>query len=266
MEPGIYNDMSNEAYHGIPDVLHASGIKLFTGKTPAHFHEQANHKSESTPAMVIGSATHTAVLEPGLYPKEVAVMPQMDRRTKAGKAQYALFEANSKGKIIVSEYDHSNIQRMATSVRSHKTASRLLQNGIAESSVFWEDPAYGFLCAIRPDWYPGNGIIVDLKTCEDASPEGFQRAAFKFGYHIQAAWYLEGMGQATKKIHDKFIFICVEKKSPYAVAVYEADNDFINYGKAEIDMVRFEYSECLASGIWPAYNEGVLSLSLPKWA
>jgi hypothetical protein len=48
---------------------------------------------------------------------------------------------------------------------------------MAEMSGFWSDPETGLGCKCRPDWLAmADGIvtgIVDVKTCVDASAEGF---------------------------------------------------------------------------------------------
>ena len=53
-------------------------------------------RNEPTPAMIMGSAVHSAVLEPDLFPTEYVMGPQgLNMRTNAGKAEFAAFEAAS---------------------------------------------------------------------------------------------------------------------------------------------------------------------------
>ena len=89
-EPGVY-DLSNEDYHE-QNALNKSGI-VQLAKSPAHFHEWYHAANEEpTKAMVIGTAIHTAILEPDKYDQSIIIAPQVDRRTKDGKAEWATFE------------------------------------------------------------------------------------------------------------------------------------------------------------------------------
>lgn len=64
-EPGIYK-LSNEEYHD-QEALNKSGLVQLS-KSPAHFNEWYNAPNEEpTNAMVIGTATHTAILEPDTH-------------------------------------------------------------------------------------------------------------------------------------------------------------------------------------------------------
>lgn len=89
MKPGIYQDISNEDYHNSPEcnALSAGGIKSIL-KTPAHF-KAAQTGNSPTPAMIFGSAAHSYILTPQLG--EVVQAPDINRRTKAGKEEWAEF-------------------------------------------------------------------------------------------------------------------------------------------------------------------------------
>jgi hypothetical protein len=121
---------------------------------------------------------------------------------------------------------------MGRTVLRHPAAAMLLGlPGKAETTHMWTDASTGLECKCRPDWLTDDGsIVVDLKTTKDASPRGFKQSVANYRYHVQAAWYLHGLEQATGKRPDQFIFICVESTAPYAVAVYAADAEMIERG------------------------------------
>ena len=122
------------------------------------------------------------------------------------------------------------------------------------------------MCKIRPDKLPGNGICVDIKTTDDASPEGFSKSCANYGYHIQAAFYLEGLTRITGEQHDTFVFIAVEKTPPYGIGVYYASHDFIAKGRELMGKALDIYSECLKTNLWPCYSAEAKELNLPRWA
>lgn len=263
-EPGIY-EMSNEEYHA-QEALNKSGL-VQLAKSPAHYltWEQAQEE-EPTKAMVIGTAVHTAVLEPDKYDQSIIIAPQIDKRTKAGKAEWALFQEEAKGKIILTEDEATAIEGMKASVYDNIVAYDLLLEGAAEQSIFFKDPVHNFLCKVRPDWYTSDKEVVDIKTCLDAGYDGFSRAIANFKYHWQAFFYLNGLTAATGVEHNKFIFIAVEKDPPYAMAVYEATKDMLKRAEQQIAPLLDVYAECLKTDVWPGYYDELQYIELPRWA
>jgi len=223
---------------------------------------------EPTPAMVIGSALHTHVLELDTWDDRYVTCPDgIDRRTKQGKAEWESFSAASNGRTVLSKADAELVMKMGQAIYAHPAAAFLLQRpGQAERSYFWTDEATELECKCRPDWMTNDGqLIVDLKTTEDASPAGFRKSVANFRYHVQAAWYLDGLERATGQRPEQFIFICVEKKPPHAVAVYAASTEMIAAGErtAETDLARLAL--CKQTGEWPGYSNQIETIDLPPW-
>ena len=61
----------------------ASGIKEFI-KSPAHYRQWQTGEREVTPAMKLGTAVHTCVLEPDMFAKHYT-WTDLDKRTKEFK-------------------------------------------------------------------------------------------------------------------------------------------------------------------------------------
>ena len=269
MQPGIYTSLSNGAYHASAGIS-KSGLALMR-KTPAHYAAKYIYDrvdDEPSKAMVIGSAFHTLVLEPDKFSREYATAPKVDKRTKAGKAEFEQFSLENAGKTLIDREDLDTITEMSRSIRAHTGASSLLElAGIAEESFYWIDEQTGHLCKCRSDWrIPDMRVIVDLKSTDDASPEGFARSIYKYTYHIQAAWYMGGISQTLADPHRTFIFIAVEKTAPYAVACYKLDADSIDMGRREADSLMRQYAWCKEHDIWPAYPDEIQEILLPRWA
>ena len=223
---------------------------------------------EPTPAMLMGTAVHTHVLELKQWDERYVTAPEaIDRRTKAGKEAWAAFEAEAAGRTVISRADADLVMAIGRAVHGHPAAAALLSwEGQAETTHMWTDAATGLECKCRPDWLTSDGsLIVDLKTTEDASPAGFRKSIASWRYHVQAAWYLHGLEQATGRRPDQFIFICVEKKPPHAVAVYAADAEMVatGYDTAMRDLEVL--ATCKQAGAWPGYSEQIELISLPPW-
>lgn len=214
-------------------------------------------RPEPTPAMLFGTALHCAVLEPARFAVDYAVL-EGDRRTSVGKAAYA--ELQARGATVISRADSDAISTMVKAVRHHPVASKLLRDGRAEQSVFWNDPVTGLQCKCRPDWWTENGTLLDIKTTEDASPAGFARSMAAYRYHVQAAHYMAGV-QA-----ERFLFLAIEKKAPYAVAIYELDAESLDIGRRLRMRDLQTFASCDEFGVWPGYAQDIQLITLPKWA
>ena len=250
--------ISNADYHADPAVS-ASHLKTVM-QSPYHYWSRYLDPDRvamvPTAAMRLGSLTHCAVLEPDELTKRYQLAP--DRRTKEGKA--AVVEMAAAGIEAVSEADLAQALQMADAVRSNSTAALLLSNGAAETSHWWDDVATGMRCKCRPDWFDGE-LIVDLKTCVDASPAGFGKSVAAFHYQLQAAHYLAGT------LAKRFIFAAVEKNYPFGIGVYELDAHALIHGSIARHNALQRIQDCRAIGEWPGYTDGgIQTLQLPGWA
>jgi exodeoxyribonuclease VIII len=218
---------------------------------------------EPTPAMVFGTLFHWIVLEPEKFNSRVVVW---EGDAKRGK-EWTSFKEEAGDKNIITTGERDQLLSMKNSVYNSKIAWSAISGAEYEKSIFWPDPTYGVTCKVRPDVIKqGLYLISDLKTAEDASPEGFSRAAANFGYDIQAAFYIAGARAMTGNHYRDFIFIVVEKKPPYACAVYRASQEMLDAGRVKIGEVLPRYAECLDKDVWPGYGDGIQDLYLPRWA
>ena len=214
--------------------------------------------------MRIGSLFHGLILEPEMV--KIAVAPQCDKRTKEGKYLWEIFCSENVGAEIVTAEEGEMLSGMCASVRTHPAASALLSaSGIAEGSAYWFDQNSGELCRCRPDFYREDGIIVDLKTTEDASPEGFARSIAKYAYHRQAAMYADGVEAATGDYVKGFAFVVVEKAYPYCTATYSLDMQGLDIGRDQYKELLLDLADCKVAKKWPGYSERIEVLSLPSW-
>jgi exodeoxyribonuclease VIII len=223
---------------------------------------------EPTPAMRLGTALHTHVLELSKWDDQIAVAPgDINRRTKEGREQWAAFEAAAKRKTVITADDAQQVMAMGRAVMRHPAAAMLLGlPGKAETTHMWTDAGTGLECKCRPDWLIDDGsIVVDLKTTKNASIQGFKRSVADYRYHVQAAWYLHGLEQATGRRPDQFIFICVESTAPFACAVYAADAEMIERGHDQAMRDLAKLAICKAADHWPSYSDQIETISLPGW-
>jgi hypothetical protein len=210
--------------------LNASTIKACVASlnplsvVPAKGRVAQAHPPKASAAMITGSAAHALILEgEKVYAARYAVMPTVDRRTKAGKAEVAAWIFDNANKTGITEDVDAQVRRMAAAVRANTDARRLLRNGNAEQGIFWTDRATHVACKARLDYVTPDGVVVDLKTCQDATEEGFGRAVANFRYHVQAAFYRRAYREFFGGDLPSFMFIAVEKTAPHSVGVCELD-------------------------------------------
>ena len=75
---------------------------------------------------------------------------------------------------------------MASAIRRHELASKLVSGGVSEQTVYWYQKVSSLevpeiLCKSRPDYIKPlkrGYVIVDIKTTQDANIYEFQRKAY----------------------------------------------------------------------------------------
>lgn len=271
---GLSLKLSEAEYHKRPEISKSGLDKI--NKSPAHFMESLRNPPEQTDAMALGSLVHKAILEPSEFMKNCLVVPQFEGPTKDGRmssrsaaakeAKQQWYAELKPDQMVITGEEFVQIKGMLDSVYAHPSAGQLLQKTHNELSFFWHDIESGADCRCRPDALREGHIIIDLKTTHDASPKAFQRSLAQFRYHVQAAFYLEGLSQVTSQNYDTFVLVAVETKPPYAVAVYVLDSATIEAGQFQYKKDLRKYANCMREGKWPAYSDEIMPMNLPAYA
>lgn len=269
-------NLGNDDYHAMPE-FSSSQIKDVL-RTPAHFYAKhmAVDKKTNAPTtnMLLGTVVHTLVLESDKFASEYAISEKFDRRTKAGKEAAAEFDAKNHGKTVIDVELYEQAKAMAGNVLSHPVARLLKLPGmINEASIFYTDADTGLDCRIRPDYHLPpcdafkTGLIVDLKTTDNASYGPFTRTIANFGYHISAAMYCDGFMQLYETDEPPaFLWLVVERDAPYAAIAYQPNVETMDKGWDSKREAMATLAECIQNNEWPAYPTDILDINLPAWA
>ncbi len=246
------------------------GLLDFLHKSPAHADYSVKNKQEEDEtrrALIVGRAFHTLVLEPHLFSKQFCIAPQVDRRTREGKAVWDDFVASSYGMSVLTAGEAEMLEGMRYSILGHGRANQILSSeGDCEVTMLFKHERTGLDLKGRADFIAANGLIVDVKTTEDASPDGFSKSCLSYRYHVQASMYMAGYEAVTGKKPEGFVFICVEKKPPYAVGVYVLDEPSLIAGHIELEEDLEKYKLCKETNLWPSYgNNEIATVGLPYW-
>lgn len=256
---GWHPEMSAEEYHALD--LPSSSLLSRLKRSPAHC-RQALQENEQTRAMRIGSAFHCLVLEPDQFAARYVTQPEFSGTGSV--AARAEWKAKNVHKTILTADEQACAMCMANAVISHPTALKLIMAASAkELSGIFRESTTGERMKVRIDAViPEFNATLDLKSCADASPEGFKWQAVKYGMHRQGAIYsdaCEALG--TKAEHH--IIVAVENKAPWAVALYRISDVSMARGRKEYVELLKTWADCAASDYWPAYANEIQELDLP---
>lgn len=259
----IIKNMPFDEYMTI-DAASKHGLEIVL-RSPAHYLHARRHPKPPTPSQALGQAAHTLIQEPKKYAERYIVAPEgIDRRTTAGKETMRNLEESGKTILTVAQADI--LKGMLDAVWAHPIARRLYAEGEAEQTMLWTDEETDLECKGRLDWWNGNHrVAVDLKTAADASSEAFSRAAGNYGYHLQAAHYLDGLSACGVDAR-AFLFVVVENEPPHGVAIYQLDEKAIHAGRLKIRQALEILHRCKAEEIWPSYPTEIQTLELKPWS
>ncbi len=311
IEPGIFSGMSEEDYFALHAVSNSRLQPLL--KSPAHCKYAMDHPSEPTSAMILGSAVDTLVFSPELFRDRFdvalqcsALTQKLVRCSKMGTRRLSSRKIWPEGcpdgvpedlvqwfcsthSQNIANYDYAQDQievlsqdqadiayAMARSVLNHPGASVLLHSCEEfQLSLVWREN--NLLCKGRLDGLSTElKTVIDLKKCQDASPEAFARSIATYGYHRQGAMYLRGATYHGIDVKN-YVIIAVEESPPHAVALYtltERRDDGrqsgicpspVEYGNTELLRLLDLYERCEATGKWPGYAAEPVPISLPVW-
>ena len=244
--------------------LSQSSLKIFH-KSAAHYLASTEEKNEPSDAMILGSVFHAIMLQPDKARELYAVKLKVDGRSKDGKAYNEQFAIENAGKFVITYEQEAQLLAMRSSIISHPKACVLLaQSDYKELPVFGTYPTpYGDvrLKGLIDAYDSKNGFVNDLKTCEDCSQEGFRKAIWERRYDfqdVQYGWLLQNAGKPV----NQFNFICVEKKPPFAVAVYSISAESLLKSAGRWEDLVFEFASCNKTGIWKAYSDDIVEITL----
>lgn len=243
-----------------------------TGELPA---------SASTRSQLLGTLVHVATLEPEAWVMRCAPPREplpgwigtkadwLRNRARAIKVAelggYAPLDASDEMVAV------ANL--LAGRIGAHPFASQLLGlPGSVEHTVIWREPEHGTLIRVRIDKVvelaDGGLAVLELKTTGKPRPEDFAREINKYGYHVQAALYVDALRALHPGRDVIFGFIAAGTSAPWKVAAWPLADRAIERGRAEYRQALADLADRRESGDWrePWETDLELTIDLPAWA
>lgn len=270
IQPGIYTDLSSEDYHA-DSAISRSGIMHFLKSPLDYWANYINpHRPEKkvTKAMELGTAFHMKILEPHLFGKTYASKRPSVLLKDVGRKKYDEYKNYNEcliksGYITLENDDYCRLVEMELALRANEKAWALIENATYEQSYFWKDVHSGLMVKSRPDILHNN-MIVDLKTCIDASSRAYQREMIQGGYHIQGAMVRDAIYELTGKTINTVLNLCVEKDYPHAIGIKIIGEDALEAGHKKYKQALLDMKACFESDKWESYETEIVEL--PSWA
>lgn len=274
-QPGVY-EVPFADYHGkeICDgpSISSSGLRTLA-KCPAKYWYNSNLNPSRPPEsnashFSLGKAAHDLILDGVGWPSRYHVLPSGFTRAGTKKWADAIAEADaaeSEGKTILKADDHATVLGMAEAIRKHPI-HKALSRGKAEQTIVWKDAETGVWLRCRPDFLPDAQLFVpDYKTTASADPDDFAKSVANFGYHQQAALYLDGLAAVFGERDRQFYFIAQEKDAPYIVQPFAIDAESVAWGRRLNRKAIRTFARCLETNEWPGYASDFVTVGLPRW-
>jgi exodeoxyribonuclease VIII len=265
METGLYYDLDFKQYRSEKDWVSISELNTYRRAGACYKNEILDgNKRPTSPQQAIGTGVHAAYLEPEVWETQFQCATKIDRRTKEGKLQGEAQDklALEKGITFLNPDQFNQIEQVATVLWEHPYLKLIRGKFKCEASLFWINN--GVKCKGRVDSFsPDLNTIFDVKTTKDA--KNFSKSIIEYGYHRQAAYYLDGLTAVTGEVYDEFVWICVEVEAPYLCALYKADKTMLEIGRQEYQSDLLQFAESKAKNEWLGLPTTVETISLPSW-
>jgi exodeoxyribonuclease VIII len=225
---------------------------------------------KDTAAFAMGHAVHCLALEPNEFSNRFAIAPKCDKRTTAGKADWAQFLVDCEGKELLDDQQYEDALDCVQALNNHPQFATIMAQP-RRVEVPFEFDLFGHRFKAKPDCIVDSmKLILDIKTTDDASPHRWQWSAVDYGYHRQAYIYQQAVQLETNQWY-RFIFAVVEKPKPSTrgipptVALYELDSDTVRMGLEDACGLVLQYERRLEENNWQQlYSSGIVPLRLPK--
>jgi len=233
LEKFIENFKDDDLYYGDYSFITNSQMGQLK-KSPLAYQKYRETGMADTNALIFGRAFHWAILEPDKFEKKTHIFSGKVRRGKAWDEFKEEYDRDANCILLQSEYN--SLRCMQDVINSNAECQKLLYGGENEAVSCWEDQDTGVFCKGKADKVKKD-YVIDLKTTASGEEHSFRGSAYKYGYNRQSAFYLDGFGK------NNFIFIVIEKTSPYNLYIYECSDQFVDSGREEYKMLLNIYKE-----------------------
>ncbi len=284
-KPGIFYDMSADDYFADPapdgfPSLTQSLCKILIEQSPLHakmahprlappINEEDETVEKYDGAKAIGNAAHFLMLQRG---KKIKIIEQKNFTTKIAKEEKQAALAAGLEPVLIKHWDIAvAMSRAAWSQLGRIDGCQMaFAEDCGKAEVVIASCEEGQWLRSMIDWItPDFREVWDLKTSGmSASPYNTGKMMASAGWHLQAAMHerildaIDPDGAGRRK----FLYVCQENESPFALTVNEIGESALTIGRKQIDYAINAWRRCVEANTWPAYPLRIIRPELPQWA
>ena len=231
--------------------------------SPRNFLHKHHHPVADKVFFSLGRIIHMEILEPEKFADVCTVRPEEfdSWRTKASKEWKK--EQIALGKEIMTHQESLIVGNIVINFSLHPDYN-ILKNTSKEQILEWKDS--GVNCKGRLDAV-SNDKVIDLKTTNNLS-SFIRRDLFRYLYHGQLAWYLNGaINSGFTSVNSEVYIIACETSPPFDVAIFRIGDEIIETGRALKDDLLHKWISCKTANIWPGIYPNTVDVEdVPSWA
>lgn len=294
MKVYLNNELSNDQYHADTEHINGSGLWNLYDRCPAAWRYK-DEEDEQSKALVFGTGSHTALLEPERFEAEYARMPTKedfgeellvtvsDMNSWAKERGIKGLSGKTKAeviKIIRSTGEPVRIYDEERLFAELNAKGRILLEGddydaiMQMRAVIHANSYYSSLLSgaysevsilgqllgepskVRFDCLTRGGDIIDYKTAVSAKPDEFFRHAARLGYFMKMAIQHDMFFEAYGHAPRSVNLLVQEKKSPFIPALIRLTDEQLRIGRIQLRSAMEIYKACKKANSWPGYSMG----------
>ncbi|WAX16290.1 hypothetical protein KP591P3_00054 [Klebsiella phage KP591P3] len=294
MKVYLNNELSNDQYHADTEHINGSGLWNIYDRCPAAWRYK-DEEDEQSKALVFGTGSHTALLEPERFEAEYARMPTKedfgaellvtvnDMNSWAKERGIKGLSGKTKAeviKIIRSTGEPVRIYDEERLFAELNAKGRILLEGddydaiMQMRAVIHANSYYSSLLSgaysevsilgellgepskVRFDCLTRGGDIIDYKTAVSAKPDEFFRHAARLGYFMKMTMQHDMFVEAYGHAPRSVNLLVQEKKSPFIPALIRLADEQLRIGRIQLRSAMEIYKACKKANSWPGYSMG----------
>lgn len=236
--------------------------------TLAHWRVSLEASETVSDSLKIGNAFDALIESERRFREEIGVLAaDVNLRTKVGQATRDGLQKTFGANAVLKEVEARVVRKMVDAAKANKRVAEMIKNALSwQGVIVWESEGIPRRC--RYDLLTeigGKTILVDFKTTalDKASPRYNPKHFYDFGYHRQAAAYLEAARTVELGV-DEFWFVFVESSAPYAVRAEPIDEVSLKIGELELEERLKKILYAIMHDDFPAYPSGD-PFTVPRW-
>lgn len=223
-------------------------------------------KMEPTAAMQWGSLVDCLATTPELLAESVSISPYDSYRTKEARDWR---DAQLAARMIIATKEEIELATAAAKMLTETCEASADIFAKSKSQVIIAGRVLNVKVKGLVDLAPeGEDFLADLKTVSDFSTDGFAKVVSNFGYHVQAALYLNlWNAMFPNDQRTRFKFVWQESEAPFETCVTELSAPDIEAGWLYTSILVQRLIDATSADKWPMALEGQnIITTRPTWA